>query len=361
MKPLNNTLNRRAFVKSSAVALAAAALPSLSSFNIAPNLGGISVWSYHLRHRKNGEGTAEYPLFTGGYDMAKHCHELGAGGAQVLSGGWDTAYAKKMRELQDSTGMWIEGQVSMPKTEADVERFEKDIIGAKEGGVSIVRSACLSGRRYVTFQTLEDWEAFKKHSMKSIRWAEPIMRKHKVKLAIENHKDWTADEMIAILKHFDSEWLGCNLDTGNNISFLEDPHEVVEKLAPYTITTHFKDMGIEEYEDGFLLSEVPFGEGFLDLNRMALTLRKHNPNVKINLEMMTRDPLPIPYLTESYWTTFGDRSGKDVAKSIKILKENYSEKALQRVSHRTFAEQLALEEANQISCLKFIRDELGLM
>ena len=266
-----------------------------------------------------------------------------------------------MRDFKESTGTWLEGQLRMPKTESDLVQFELDVKMAKEGGIEIARAACLSGRRYMTFKTLEDWNAFKTDSMKSIRIAEPIMRKHKVKLALENHKDWTADEMVGILKHFDSEWLGCNLDTGNNISFLEDPYEVVEKLAPYTITTHFKDMGIEEYADGFLLSEMAFGEGFLDLNRMVMTLRKHNPMVKINLEMMTRDPLPIPYLTPEYWTTFGDRPAKDLAKSIKMLKENYSEKALKKVSQTSFHEQLALEEANQIACLTYIREELGLM
>jgi L-ribulose-5-phosphate 3-epimerase UlaE len=167
--------------------------------------------------------------------------------------------------------------------------------------------------------------------------------------------------MVGILKHFDSEWLGCCLDTGNNLSFLENPYEVVEKLAPYTLTTHFKDMGIEEYEDGFLLSEMPFGQGFLDLNRMVMVLRRSNPNVKINLEMMTRDPLPIPYLTESYWTTFADRTGKDLAKSIKLIRENYADKALPRVADRSFGEQLALEEANQIACIDFARKELGIV
>jgi sugar phosphate isomerase/epimerase len=361
MKNQALNLSRRTFIKTSALAATAAALPSLSSFSVAPNLAGISVWSYHLRNRRNAEGTAQYPTWPGAYEMAKHCHELGTGGSQILSMGWDKDYAKKMRDFKESTGSWLEGQLRMPKTEADLDWFEKDIIMAKEGGLDIFRSACLSGRRYVNFTTLEEWEAFKKESMKSIRMAESVMRRHKVKLALENHKDWTADEMVDILKHFDSEWLGCNLDTGNNLSFLEDPYEVVEKLAPYTLTTHFKDMGIEEYEDGFLLSEVPFGEGFLDLNRMVMTLRKHNPMVKINLEMMTRDPLPIPYLTEGYWITFGDRPAKDLAKSIKMLKENYSEKMLQRVSLNTFGEQLAKEETNQVACLTYIRDELGLM
>jgi sugar phosphate isomerase/epimerase len=352
------SMSRRSFVKTSTLAATAAALPSLSAFNVAPNLAGISVWSYHLRYRDNmGKETPTWDP----YIMAKHCHELGTGGSQVMSTGWDAAYAKKMRDYKESTGTWLEGQLSMPKTEADSVKFDRDVEMAKEGGCEIFRAACLSGRRYVTFKTLEEWNNFKKESMKSIRLAESVMRKHKVKLALENHKDWTADEMVGILKHFDSEWLGCTLDTGNNVSFLEDPHEVVEKLAPYALTTHFKDMGIEEYEDGFLLSEVPFGEGFLDLNRMAMTLRKHNPMIKINLEMMTRDPLPIPYLTEGYWTTFGDRPAKDLAKSIKMLKENYSEKSLKRVSQTSSLEQLALEESNQVACLKYIREELGLM
>ncbi len=293
--------------------------------------------------------------------MAKHCQELGTGGSQVLSGGWDSEYAKKIRKFREDTGTWLEGQINLPKNEGDVDRFEKDVMMAKEGGVDVFRTACLSGRRYVTFPTLAEWENFKNESMKSIRLAEPVARKHKMKVAIENHKDWTADEMVSILKHFDSEWLGCCLDTGNNLSFLEDPYEVVEKLAPYTFTTHFKDMGIEEYEDGFLLSEMPFGQGFLDLNRMVLTLRRNNPLVKINLEMMTRDPLPIPYLTEGYWTTFGDRTGKDLAKSIKLLRENYADKALPRVAGKSFGEQLALEEANQIACIDFARKELGIM
>ena len=37
--------------------------------------------------------------------------------------------------------------------------------------------------------------------------------------------------------------------------------EVVEALAPRAFTTHFKDMALEEYEQGFLLSEVPLGTG----------------------------------------------------------------------------------------------------
>ncbi len=353
-----NKIHRRDFLKYTTAVSVAAAFPALSGFTIPGNDVGISVASYWLRWREGGS-TAN-PTWHGSYEMAEHCQQIGAGGAQISVRNWDSDYAKKVRQLAETKNFWLEGQVSMPKSENDLDAFEKNIMSCNEAGIDIVRVACLSGRRYMTFKTLEEWNQFKKDSIKSIRLAEPVMRRHKVKLAIENHKDWTADEMVTILKDFDSEWLGCNLDTGNNLSFLEDPYEVVEKLAPYAFTTHFKDMGLEPYKDGFLLSEVPFGEGFLDLPRMIATIKKHNPNVKFNLEMMTRDPLEIPFLTESYWVTFGDRKASDLAKNLKLIRENYSDKKLQRTTSKSFHEQLAMEEANQVACLNFARESLGM-
>jgi len=49
---------------------------------------------------------------------------------------------------------------------------------------------------------------------------------------------------------------------------------------------HIKDMAVEEYEDGFLLSEVPMGEGMLDLKEMARLLRQKDPNMIFDLEMI---------------------------------------------------------------------------
>ncbi len=97
----------------------------------------------------------------------------------------------------------------------------------------------------------------------------PIVERHQIPLGLENHKDWRVDEQVALLERYSSEYLGVSLDTGNNLSVLDDPMETVEKLAPYTVNVHFKDMAGEETETGFLLSEVPLGEGFLDMKRMV--------------------------------------------------------------------------------------------
>ena len=81
------------------------------------------------------------------------------------------------------------------------------------------------------------------------------------------------------------------VDTGNSISLLEHPDETAGRLAQYGFTTHIKDMGVQEYADGFLLSEVPVGQGFLNMQSIFDTLEKHNPDIRFCLEMITRNPL----------------------------------------------------------------------
>ena len=54
-----------------------------------------------------------------------------------------------------------------------------------------------------------------------------------------------------LIERHGSEFLGVCLDTGNNISLLDDPMDTVAKLAPFAVTTHFKDVAVKEYSEGF--------------------------------------------------------------------------------------------------------------
>src|SRR5262249_38685123 len=157
-------------------------------------------------------------------------------------------------------------------------------------GVEVVRTAMLSGRRYETFATAAAFRRFAEASSHSLSLATPVVAKHGILLAVENHKDWRADELIALLKRAGNDHVGGCLDTGNSIALLEDPMDVVEALAPWAFTTHFKDMGLEEYRQGFLLSEVSFGTGILDLPRVVRILRTVRAEIRFNIEMITRDP-----------------------------------------------------------------------
>jgi sugar phosphate isomerase/epimerase len=201
-------------------------------------------------------------------------------------------------------------------------------------------------------------------SQKMVALAEPVLKKHRMKLAIENHKGWRAAEQAAWMKRLGSEWVGVCLDFGNNLSLCEDPMETARTLAPYTFYAHIKDMAVEEYEEGFLLSEVPLGEGLLDLKQIMQLLRQKDPNMIFNLEMITRDPLKIPVYTPKYWATFDDAysplPGRDLAAVLALVKQNRPRKPLPRVTGLSAEAAVKLEDDYNRQCIAYARQNLGL-
>ena len=320
---------------------------------------GIVVHSYGSRWHSKA-GSQKYPGFADAIELIEHCHQIGAGGVQVGVKDWTLEFAKKARDRREKLGLYLEGSIGVPFQVADVPAFEKDLINAKEAGVVILRTVTSSGRRYEVMHTMEAVMDFKKNAMSALQLAEPILRKHKVKLAIENHKDWRADELVIALKLMNSEWIGVTLDFGNSISLMEDPMEVIEKLVPYVFTTHVKDMGVREYADGFLLSEVPMGKGILDLPKMIALCKKNNASVTFNLEMITRNPLEIPCLKAEYWKVFEGVPGSDLARTLSMVKNKSYETPLPQTSELSPEELLGAEEQNILECLSYSKNTLGL-
>jgi len=223
-----------------------------------------------------------------------HCRELGAGGIQLDLGVRDKSYTARLRQKIVSNGMYLEGSIRLPRDRQDTDRFTSEIRTAKEAGASVLRTVMMSGRRYEIFDSLRTFREAADRAWQSLVLAEPIVAKENVRLAIENHTDWRADELADILRRLGSAHVGACVDFGNSIALLEDPMRVAERLAPFAMTTHIKDMAMEEYDRGFLLSEVPLGEGCLALPKMIELLERKKPDIRFNLEMMTRDPLSVP-------------------------------------------------------------------
>lgn len=291
-------------------------------------------------------------------DFLERCRALGAGGMQTQLNG-DPPYLAQLRARAEQAGMVIEGEASLPRNGATAA-FEKSLADARQVGARLVRVAALSGRRYETFATTAAWNEWREQTLGAVKLAVPIAERMKMSLALENHKDWTVEEHERLLKSYSSEYFGVCLDFGNNIALLDDPMEVVERLAPYTLTTHVKDMAVQPYDDGFLLSEVPLGTGILDLAKMIATIRKARPAASFMLEMITRDPLKVPCLTDKYWAPFPERNGAYMARTIKLVRDHASRTPLPVVSGMPREDRLRLEEENVKLCLRYGRDKLGL-
>lgn len=285
--------------------------------------------------------------------------DVGAAGAHGGMTQIDLDWARRTRRMKDELGMYVEVQTFLPREDPAV--FEHAVSIAKEAGATSLRVVCLLGRRYEMFDTLEGWKTAVVGFHRQIAAAVPIVERYRMPLGIENHKDWRVDEQVALLKYYDSEYLGVSLDTGNNLTVLDDPMEVVEKLAPYTFNVHLKDMAAEEYERGYLLSEVPLGEGMLDIKRMVDTVRRARPEVHFSLEMITRDPLEVPCLTDKYWATFDDVNGICLARLLSNIRAHKPRTPLPRITGLTPDERYALERELVDRSIVYARDQLGLI
>jgi sugar phosphate isomerase/epimerase len=350
-------LTRRALL-----AACAGAVPALAgAADRGGNRGGLGlvIHSFPVRGARDRDRRGP-DRFSDPFRFLDHCRSLGARGIQVGIGARTDAEADALRARAEEAGMDLEGIATLPRDEADVARFEAEVRTAKRAGAAVVRTACLSGRRYETFDSDAAFRQFADRSLNSLKLAAPVVSRHGVRLAVENHKDWRADELIGLLKKVGSDQVGVCVDTGNSIALLEDPMEVVEALAPRAFATHFKDMAVEEYRDGFLLSEVPLGTGYLDLPRVVRTLRAANPDIRFTLEMITRDPLKVPCLTERYWATFPDLPGRHLARALSDVRAHASKEPLPRVSTLSPEDRLRAEDENIRRCLVVARERLGL-
>ncbi|MFI5458251.1 MAG: sugar phosphate isomerase/epimerase family protein [Isosphaerales bacterium] len=339
---------------------------TVSGLGVAPSAAsgahgslGLVIHSFAVR-TAGDRGRRSEDRFSDPARFLDHARSLGAQGVQVGLGALDDTAAAALRERARAASLYLEGIVSLPRDEADSGRFEAEIRTAKRAGAEVVRTVLLSGRRYETFATAALFRRFADASSHSLRLAAPLVARHDIRLAVENHKDWRADELLAVLKRVGNDHVGVCLDTGNSIALLEDPMDVVEALAPRAFTTHFKDMGLEEYRQGFLLAEVPLGTGILDLPRAVRILRAARAEIRFNVEMITRDPLKVPCLTESYWKTFPDLPGRHLAHILSLVRDHPPSRPLPRISPLPQGEQLRAEDENVRRCLAFAREQLGM-
>jgi 3-oxoisoapionate decarboxylase len=348
-------MTRREMLAGVSSTLAALSLPGIDGIEAAqpPMLANLGGEPPGFGHRNRA----------GGFNILEHCRGLGMGAVRMSLPSTDLAAVRELRKKLESYGMRVIISLSPPKEDRAVDAYETAVKAVAELG-AVTTQASFTGRRYEEFDTFDAFKASFERHKKSVELAEPILRRHKVKLAIENHKGWRAAEHAAWVKKTGSEWIGVCYDFGNNISLCEDPAETFALLAPLTIYVSFKDMAVEPYEDGFLLSEVALGDGMLDLPGMVKTLQQRDPKMIFALEMITRDPLKIPVFTRKYWATFDDSysplPGRDLARILEIVRTTKPKVPLTKTAGLSAADGLKLEDDMINRSIAYARNMLSL-
>lgn len=349
-------LNRRAFV--AALPAFAAARRALAVAAPGPGRLGICSFSCHRAWQAVRDKSASAP-FADGPGFYDYARRLGADGVQTSLAKLDQAAAARLRDHVAETGGYLEGDIRLPRKESELDEFEQEVLVTRAAGATVARTVLSGSRRYETWKTLDEFRAFRAEASQRLARVEPVARKHRLKLAVENHKDLTSDELALLMREFSSEWIGVNVDTGNNLALLEDPRETVESLAPFAMSVHLKDMAVQPHETGFLLSEIACGDGFLDLRGIVSALARSNHDLRYSLEMATRDPLVIPCLTDGYFATFPERQATHLAAAMQRVQANPPRQPPPSIAGKSMPQQLAAEESNNRTSLQWMHQHLS--
>jgi sugar phosphate isomerase/epimerase len=290
------------------------------------------------------------------------CRSFGADGCQLDQSqlaSKEPAYLDGVKRRLEEAGLFLELSASGKALEDD-QRFAETVAVARRLGAERMRVALLHGRRYEDFKTMAAWREFADHWRRVLPARRAVLDREQMPVGIENHKDWTADELLELLGSVGSRYLGACVDFGNNVALLEDPLETATRLAPFAVTTHLKDMAVRPYEKGFELSEVALGTGICPLAKMIEVLRAARPDVPLSLEMITRDPLKVPFLDDGYWASYEKRDEGRVERfRAAVLAKAWTE-PLPRISDRSPEGKLQAEDENVRRSTEFVRKTLRL-
>jgi 3-oxoisoapionate decarboxylase len=123
-----------------------------------------------------------------------------------------------------------------------------------------------------------------------------------LKIALENHADFTVRELASILARVNSPAFGFTVDTANLAFDLDEPLRLARIMASYALTTHFKDYRVIRTSQGLALENCALGEGDIDAVAIAEILAQQHPDLHLNIEVHSQfAPFALNILTPGYW------------------------------------------------------------
>lgn len=286
---------------------------------------GIDSYSYH---RFFGEWYADLQQDPGTrmtvFDFLDRAVVLGAEGVSLESCflPTDSAAVEALHTALDACALvpvWAWGHPHGLRSGTDREAAQdcaRHLAIARQVGARVMR-ICGGGRR----TRPSSWAEHKRGLVELLLPLTEVAERQGVVMAIENHIDLLADEMVELIDTVDSPWLRVCFDTANNLRMLEDPVEVARKLAPYAAATHLKDVTAQRGDPRTFAfwPSVPLGQGVVDLPAILALLAEQGYEGVLALE--------IDYLAPAYAAAGEDTA---VADSLAWLRKQLAQQRLLR-------------------------------
>lgn len=199
-----------------------------------------------------------------------------------------------------------------------VEGLAEAIPAAAALGARVLRvlaSPVLEGARaaYVA-----SWDAYLAEVVARLRAVIPLAEHHGITLALENHQDLTADDLLQIVAEVGGPNIGVTFDPVNALIVAEDPFTVLHRLAPHVRNVHLADYIAYPSHEGWRLVRCALGEGDLNLRRLLVLLAALAPGASCQIELVSHSARHVRLFTDAWWNGYPPRDIRDV---LPILRE----------------------------------------
>ncbi len=201
--------------------------------------------------------------------------------------------AEKGRALLTDAGY----DVDVPPAQLVISHLEI----AEKLGSGILR--CVGGNLF-TRDEGHDMAALADDAVAILRQACGVAADMGMTIAMENHADFTVRELAAIFARVNSRAFGFTIDCGNLAFDLDDPLRLARIMAPHAVTAHIKNYRIIRTDAGLALENCALGQGDLDLVAVTEILRKHRPDLNLNIEIHSQF---APFRLDVFDGTFAAR------------------------------------------------------
>ena len=232
---------------------------------------GLESFSYHLAFAYGKMNI---------FDFVKRTAKLGLNGVQINVegadlghlGSEDPGFLRDVRAMTDELGMFV----------------ELDTCDTNPQNLTRVLNLCRSLRadRMRVYSSVggEVKEELKQAS-DDLRQVIGLCADYGVRIAFENHEYETSQDVLEVVRKVNSEYVGAHVDTGNSMMVWEDPIEAIKAMAPYAVSTHFKDHLVITVNDQPMIVGVPLGKGGIDCAEGFRILAEQSPLDRINIEV----------------------------------------------------------------------------
>jgi 3-oxoisoapionate decarboxylase len=189
-----------------------------------------------------------------------------------------------MRSICPTAADFQNAQNADPTLGTADEQIARMVVAAKAIGSPIVR--CVQGTQADRRTGLEKHIA---ETVKVVKRNRSRLVDAGVKLAIENHAgDMQGRELKALIEEAGPECIGACLDTGNAVWTIEDPMATVEALAPYALTSHFRDSYVFTSPQGIAVQWTRMGDGNVGMEDLIKTYVAKAPGKAVSLEVIVQ-------------------------------------------------------------------------